>query len=241
MISKSSPMPAYYQIKMRILDMIKQDMYEVGDKLPTDSEFCTQYGVSRITVRRALSELEQEGYIERIQGKGSYLKFKGLDQNIEKFYSFNDEIHKMGMVPSSIFLKLELIAADSTIADILKISEGDKVYLLERLRLANDIIIAYDRSYLPEYIVPGFNKNMISSGSMYDAMERHFDAKPTVAEESLEAISINEKDAMKMRLKPNSSQLLVKRLSYNKDRIVEYNYRIVNSSVYKYKFKLDKL
>lgn len=85
MISRNSPMPAYYQTKMRIFDMIKQDDYEVGDKLPTDSDFCEMYGVSRITVRRALTELEQEGYIERIQGKGSYLRFKGLDQNISKF------------------------------------------------------------------------------------------------------------------------------------------------------------
>lgn len=55
MISRNSPMPAYYQTKMRILDMIKQDDYEVGDKLPTDSDFCEMYGVSRITVRRALT------------------------------------------------------------------------------------------------------------------------------------------------------------------------------------------
>ena len=59
MISRNSPMPAYYQTKMRILDMIKQDDYEVGDKLPTDSDFCEMYGVSRITVRRALPSLNK--------------------------------------------------------------------------------------------------------------------------------------------------------------------------------------
>lgn len=82
---------------------------------------------------------------------------------------------------------------------------------------------------------------MILDGSLYDAMDRHYDARPTVAEESLEAISIDEADALKMRVKPKSSQLLVKRVSYSRDRVVEYNYRIVNSSVYKYKFKLDQL
>ena len=209
MISRNSPMPAYYQTKMRILDMIKQDDYEVGDKLPMDSDFCEMYGVSRITVRRALTELEQEGYIERIQGKGSYLRFKVLDQNISKFYSFNDEITKMGMVPSSVFLKLDLVEADKNISEMLGIKERDLLYLLERLRLANDIIIAYDRSYLPKYIVPGFDKEMILDGSLYDAMDRHYDARPTVAEASLEAISFDEADALKMRVKPKSSQLLV--------------------------------
>lgn len=234
-----SIVPAYYTVKMDILDKIKQDEYPVGCQLPTDMEFCELYNVSRITIRRALSELEAEGYIERRQGKGSYVKFKDIKQSIQKFYSFTNEMIKMGFVPSSIFLKLEKIKPDERVKQYLQIKDDEMVYLLERLRLADEKCIAYDRSYMPESVVPNFSKEMLVEGSLYKSLEKYYGCKPDNSEETIEAITITNEDATKMRIKQNSPVLLVNRVSYSNEKIVEYNYRIVNSKVYKYRFKLE--
>lgn len=241
MIEKNAPIPVYYQVKMSILDKIETEVYKVGEQLPTDMEFCDLYQVSRITVRRALSELEAEGYIERVQGKGSYVKFKGIHQSISKFYTFTEEIIKMGLVPGSIFVDFKEIKADENLAEKLRVAEGDDIYLVERLRLADKVIVAYDRSYIPKKIAPGFNMDMLMGGSLYSALDENFKMRPNNAEETLEAILVEEKDANKMRVPIGSPQLLVKRQSYHNDVLVEYNYRIVNSSVYKYRVNLEKI
>lgn len=236
---KDSVVPAYYRVEMDILEKIKQDIYKVGELLPSDMEFCKIYDTSRITVRRALSDLENEGYIVRMQGKGTFVKFKEIKQNMSKFYSFTDETIKMGFIPSSIFINLSLVDANDKLKQILDLEDGDKLFLLERLRLADEKIVAYDRSYIPEKIIPGFKKELLNCGSLYNAIENNYGFRPNNSEETIEAIEINEDDALKMRVKKNSAMLLVKRVSYYNNQKVEYNYRIVNSKLYKYKVKLS--
>lgn len=239
MIKKTSPVPAYYQVKMEILENIKSNYWKVGDQLPTEMEFCDMYQVSRITVRRALFDLEGEGYIYHIQGKGSFVKFKEISQSMSKFYSFTDETIKMGYIPSAVFLDLTCLEAPREVSEALNLEEHDRVYLLERLRLADEMIIAYDRSYIPEKLIPNFSKEMLKGGSLYKALEKYYGFVPNNAEETIEAISIEPADAAKMRLRSNSPQLLVKRVAYYNDQKIEFNYRIVNSSIYKYKIKLE--
>lgn len=239
MIERESPVPAYYQVKMEILQKIKNNVWKVGDQLPTNMEFCEMFDVSRITIHRALSDLESDGYIYRIQGKGCFVKFKEISQNMNKFYSFSDEIMKMGFVPSAIFLDLRLMEADNEVREALDLAAGEQVYLLERLRLADDIIIVYDRSYIPEKLIPGFTKEMIKEGSLYKALKEYYHLCPNGADETIEAISLSGSDAIKMRLKKHQPVLLVKRYAHNNERKIEYNYRIVNSNVYKYRVRLD--
>lgn len=239
MIERKTPVPAYYQVKMEILQKIKKNEWKVGDQLPTNLEFCDLFGVSRITIHRALSDLEADGYIYRIQGKGSFVKFKEINQNMNRFYSFSEETIKMGYVPTAIFLDLKLIIASSEVREALDLEENEKVYVLERLRLADEVVIAYDRSYIPEKLIPGFQKEMIKDGSLYKTLRDEYRINPNSADESIEALSIPESDAIKMRIKKNQPVLLVKRVAQDNERKIEFNYRIVNSSVYKYRVHLD--
>jgi len=230
---------AYSKVFESIKHKIKSEVYAIGEQLPTNMEFCDIYGVSRITVNRALQELENEGYIEKRQGKGCFVKLNEIKQNITKFYSFSNELASMGFVPTSIFISLNLITATDEVKEALDLRENEKVYLLHRLRLADETIVAVDRSYIPEKYIKNFNKQMLKGGSLYDALEEYYGFRPNHSEEQIEAIDIDADDAEKMRVPVGTPCLLVKRVSYDSERKVEYNYRIVNSKVFKYKMSLE--
>lgn len=238
-VNKHSPVPAYYQVKMNILKQIESEIWKKGDKLPTDKEFCEIFNVSRITIRRALMDLEIDGYIHKIQGKGTFVKLKEFKQSLTSFYSFTNEIAKMGHTPSAVFLNLKTVEANKEVSESLRIDFCEPVYLLERLRLADEIIIAYDRSFMPIEYFPNFIENYKPNSSLYKTFQDFYNIYPNKADETLEAIAINKEDAVKMTVPAYSPQLLVKRIAYSGSRIVEFNYRIVNSSMYKYKITLE--
>jgi GntR family transcriptional regulator len=238
-LDKKSPVPEYYQVQTDIEEKIKNGYYPKGAQLPTDMAFCEIYNTSRITIRRALQELENAGYVERRQGKGTFVKREDIEQNMSHFYSFTEELKKMGYIPSSIFLSLDLIVPNREVSKALGLKKGEKTYLLERLRLANGNIVAYDRSYIAETVLPGFNKDMITDGSLYQGMKEHYGFAPNNSEETIEAVAISGKDARRMKIAAGTPVLLVKRTSFFKTKPIEFNFRIVNSEVFKYKMKLE--
>ncbi len=238
MVEKNSSEKAYEQVKRDLKSKISNGYYQNGDQLPTNMQLCEMYHVSRITINRALMELEADGCIEKVQGKGCFVRLKEIQQNMSHFYSFTEELIKMGYVPSSIFISLKLEKPSEETAKALDLTAEDKVYVITRLRLADEMIVAYDRSAIPMKLFPNFNKRMLTEGSLYKAMEDNYGIRPNHSEENIEAIAINAEDAEKMRLKPGSPVLLIKRVSYQDEKKVEFNYRLVNSKLFKYHMSL---
>lgn len=238
MISKESGKTSYGQLRDDILLKIKNKIYKVGEQLPTNLELCDLYGVSRITVSRALNELENDGYIEKKQGKGCYIKFREINQSISTFYSFTEELTKMGYVPSAVFISLRKELPSNEVAAALDLNKGDKVFVIKRLRLADDIIVAKDHSIIPEKFIPNFEKKMLAGGSLYEALENNYGFRPNHSEETIEAIDISRDDAQKMQIEEGSPVLLIKRISFFNDKKVEFNYRIVNTKKFKYSMSL---
>src|SRR5665647_3212360 len=90
------PTTLYFQLKEQLMSRIAMKEWNPGDKIPNEHALCHEYGVSRITVRQALTDLEREGYIIRKQGKGTFVTFPRIEQNLTSFYSFSDEFKKRG-------------------------------------------------------------------------------------------------------------------------------------------------
>ncbi len=239
MINRNSALTAYEQVKEDIKFKIAHDVYKVGDKLPTNIQLCDIYDVSRITINRALSDLESEGYIQRFQGKGCFVRLKEINQSISHFYSFTEELKKMGYVPNAKIISYSLIPADEEQARQLDIAAGEELVYIKRLRYADDVAVALDRSYLPLKYIPNFDISILTGISLYDVIEKHYGFRPNHSEETIEAINISEDDAKLMGIKTGTPVLLVKRVSFYNDKKVEFNYRIVNSKLFKYKMSLE--
>src|SRR5690625_6325970 len=100
----------------KLIDKITQQEYLVDEQLPAERELCDIYSLSRITVRQALQELEREGYIYKLHGKGTFVASKSYNQKLVKLYSFTEEMHKIGKVPTTKVLSFKKISVDEQLA-----------------------------------------------------------------------------------------------------------------------------
>lgn len=173
LLDRSSEIPLYRRIEEDVLTQISEGLLVPGQAIPTERELCKCYGVSRITVRRAIGELETRGYVQRYQGKGTFVSRSRIRREMGQLISFSDEMRAQGRVPGSRLLSLQHRPADKSIAALLKISEGDPVWIVERLRLADDEIISLGVSHLnlplEVYLTP---LELNTEGSLWSVLAR---------------------------------------------------------------------
>lgn len=146
--ARTSEIPLYRHIEEDLLSQITAGNLQPGDTVPAERELCEHYGVSRITVRRAISELETRGYVQRYQGKGTFVSRSRIQREMGQLLSFSEEMRTQGYTPSSKLLNLQHRPADKSTASLLQMEDGEPVWIVERLRLADDEVISLSISYL---------------------------------------------------------------------------------------------
>lgn len=238
-IEKNSHLSLYYQLRRIILHMIETGELKADDRLPTEKEFCEDYNISRATVRQALQELENEGYIYKVQGKGTFVAAKKYPQDLLRFYSFTQEMLKLGKVPSAKVLTCNIGKATRTIASILGIGLEDDVYEVTRLRLADDQPMMLDTVFLPHKPFPGITSAELENTQLYDILRDRFAITPTRTKESFRPVLLNEVEAETLGYQPGGPALLLKRLTYHGEEVIEYCKSIARGDRFEYRVELS--
>ena len=141
--------PKHSMLMQQLLTLV-QEIRDRGETcLPSERELGEQFGVSRVTVRNALAELEEQGQIYRVQGKGAFVSTEKFHHPLSSLTSFTQDMDSQGMVSGARILALETIPAPRMVAKLLRISEDSQVLLLRRLRSINAEPIAIENCYLP--------------------------------------------------------------------------------------------
>ncbi len=238
MLDKDSRMPLYSQLMDKLIYDIENNMKE-NDKLPSEREICEIYNVSRTTVRQAISELETEGYIYKEQGKGTFVAGKKFDQQLVGFYSFTEEMKKLGKKPTSKVLRFEIVASSNEIAKKMKLQNKQLVYKFTRLRLADGEPMMIETTYVPYDAFPGITKDDLNKIALYEILRDRFNERIEYAEEVFLPVLTNEDEAKKINVAVGSPSLKITRYTYNKNnRIIEYTVSIARGDKFKYSLKL---
>lgn len=238
MLDERAPVTLYYQLKKIMIDKIDSNEWSIDSQIPTERQLCEMYNVSRITVRQALDEIAREGLLYRKQGKGTFVTAPKLEQRLSKFYSFSEEIEKMGYVPGSRILVFSTIKADDNVAKNLNTDKDSFVYRIKRLRLASNEPFAVEISYIPYDMFKDLNENEISSNGLYNTLKQKYNVNPDEAVETFEAVLINSEDAQFLQVKKNSPGLLLERFTDAGGKTIEYCRSIIRGDRYKYKVVL---
>lgn len=225
-IDKTTPVPLFYQLKNIILSEIKNGQYKVGDVLPTEAELTEKYEISRTTVRQAMTELVQDGWLHRMKGKGTFVSQPKIQHQtfIKKIESFNEQIKRLGMVPSTEVLELTKISANKEIADILQISEGDDVVYLFRKRMANHEPIVTIQTFLPyKYCLNLFNYDL-NEKRLYEILSQNANTKIYRIKRKIEAVEATKEDAQLLGIKQGKPIQFFISTGYNAfDQPIEYS------------------
>lgn len=196
-LNNSSSRPLYSQLMQNILDAIETGVYNPGEKLPNEAELCEIYGVSRITVRRAIQELAEEGYLERKQGKGTFITRTKLARELISVDGFTDFSMKIGKNPSKRILACDEIAATPEIAESLKLAIGSPVLKLERIMFIDNEPFLIDVAHYSLERFPNLTVRIHEYASSYDALKFIYDVDPKKgsSKKTLTVISASSKDA----------------------------------------------
>ena len=142
-----SASPLYMQLMQRIRDDIDRGKYPVGTRIPPEHELENEYNVSRVTVRRALSELTTKGLLERKQGKGTFVSVPRITQDLKSVHSFHDSCAANKVTPGTKLIHVkELEADEKDIAD-LRLHPGDLIIETLRIRLADNVPVVIERNH----------------------------------------------------------------------------------------------
>lgn len=222
-VDKPKKMNKSEQVKESLLDLINQPGAKHGDCLPSERELGERFKVSRITIRRALSELESEGLIYRIQGKGAFICVEKIPQNLTLLTSYSDDMRKRKLSPDSIILTIDKIIANEKISTKLQIKTNDSAFALRRLRLADGEPMAIENCYM-RFEIGSIIADMITNGnSLYELFATKCGLKLYRAVQSIEVASLTDWEKQLLGNGSPTSALLTKRQTFDvKGEVVEY-------------------
>jgi GntR family transcriptional regulator len=218
-ISGRSPVPKHQQLREILIDLMDTEL-EPDAPIPSERDLGEQYGLSRMTVRQAINQLVAEGRLYRVRGRGTFVAQPKMDLQI-RLASFTEDMTRRGMVPASRTIGFERIEASQTLARQLEINPGDSVLRLSRLRYADSIPMAVERTHLPEHRVPGL-LNHGTPQSLYRHLAEHYGLALTWGEQVIEAGNADPEDAALLEIPATGVVLQMSRRSYAGDVLIEY-------------------
>lgn len=239
-IDKSNIIPLYYQLMNIIIHMIEEGNLREDDKLPSERELSDSYSISRSTVRQAISELEKEGYIYRIHGRGTFVSPRMFKQNLLRFYSFTEEMKKIGKIPSSKVLDFAIINCNEKLTKEMKLDSGKKLYVFTRLRLADNEPMMLETSYVPCSRFPGLTKELLEESPMYDIFKIRYNVSITSAEEIFQSVLTRENEAKLLKYNSGLPSMMIERTTYENENVIEYTKGIARGDRFRYSIILNK-
>lgn len=180
-INKNIPVPLYYQLEETIIKEIEQNNFIEDEPILSELEFCRLLNISRPTVRQAIKDLVNEGYLYKVKGKGTYISKPKINQEFTMLIdSFNDEMSKKGLIPRTKVIQIDIMPAKEEVANSLGIQVGESVINLKRLRFADNsksnserynAPLLYVVTYIPYRLCPELLKINFENESLYKVLE----------------------------------------------------------------------
>jgi GntR family transcriptional regulator len=213
----------YQQIAESILDKIQSGELQPGARLPSEHTLSAEHKVGRNTIRHALSDLAIKGYLETVQGVGTFVTETHFPKTVEFLYGFSQEMGQRGKAVDSRLLEAELISADPLLARVLRIQLGAEVVFLNRVRIVDGKPAAIERAYLPHSFCHGILEHDFSEESLYDVLAAQYNMKPDHAEQEIGAEIATPQVAELLDLESPAPVLVIRRETRTADgRVIEY-------------------
>lgn len=237
----SSGTPRHEQISRWLRDRIEEGAYATNEQLPSENDLSERFGVSRVTVRRALQTLEGEGLIYRRQGLGSFVAEPRVKQGLVRLTDFTQDMERAGLTASSIVMHYEREGASPAVADALGVEPGATVVRLDRLRLGDGMPVAFDRTWLTLYYGQLLDGHDLQPTTIYRLLEQEYDIPVLGGRYRMEAVNAPADVAEALGVPRGRALLAVNRISFTVgERPIYYQRRFYRSDRVTYELELRR-
>jgi GntR family transcriptional regulator len=230
--------PLYHQIKESITRQVVSGRWRPGHELPSETDLCTHFGVSRGTLRRALDDLQNRGLIVRRQGRGTFVETPKFEGSVLGSYR-NFTAGALPHDPMSRLLGIERKRASVDLRRLLKLDKRDYVHEVRRVQFMGGIPITLSTSFIPEALAPGLDKSDLEHELLYNLLERRFGLVFLRAEEFIEPVIADEFVAQALEISEGTPVFLVERHSFGVgDKPGEFRQAYMRGDRYRYRIDL---
>jgi GntR family transcriptional regulator len=236
-LNGEDPLPLYQQLQRALRNAIEKQVLAPDDALPAERDLAEKFSVSRITVRKALDGLVEEGLLTRRHGAGTFIASR-VEKNFSKLTSFTEDMAARGRSARSVWLKRAEGAVTPEESLTMGLSPGTRVYRFNRIRYADDAPMAIEFTTVPAFCLAGLNA---VEESLYVALERT-GHRPKRALQRLRAVLFTAEQAELLQAKEKDPGLLVERRGFLADgRAVEFSQSFYRGDTYDFVAELSDL
>lgn len=219
-LDRISSVPLYAQIHEKLRRQIESDEFQAGAAIPSERELAEMYKVSRMTARQAINALKGEGFVYQERGVGTFVSKRKLDVHTRNLNGFTEEMLARGLAPSTKILLSRREKAEPETAQELGLSDDDdEVFHFQRLRLADELPLAFEDGYLPAKRFPRLDEKDLKNESLYKILENDYGIVMHHAEEILEATCATKEIAKALTIKAKSALLIVHRVVFTESNL----------------------
>ena len=223
--------PLYLQLKRWIEAAVARGAIKPGDALPSERDLASKVDVSRVTVRKAVQYLVQDGVLVQRHGSGTFVapQPSRVEQSLGQLTSFAEDMARRGLPVRSTFLDRGIYDPSPEETMALGLSPGEKVARIARLRISGDIPLAIERASIAATVLPD---PAVVKDSLYAQLERT-GSRPVRAIQRIRAANLSEADAKLLEISAGAAALHIERVGYlASGRVVEFTRSVYRGDTY---------
>jgi DNA-binding GntR family transcriptional regulator len=216
-LSTASGLPAHSRIEQWLTHLIGRGELVPGDRLPAEDQLAARLGVSRMTLRQALSSLEAHGTVVRKPGRfgGTFVCEPRIECDLTGLAGFTEQMRRAHVRAGARVVSAVTRPADRAAARALSLERDGQVHEIIRVRTANRQPLALERACFPAAVFPGLPQRRLT-GSIYRLLDRSYGQAPHTAAETLEPVIAQAEEAGLLRVPPGTALMLIERTAYTK-------------------------
>lgn len=242
LVDKNSQIPLYIQLIEIIKDMINNNELQEGHYLMSERDICKIQNVSRMTVNKAIINLVNEGVLERRQGKGTFVSYKKQKLTYEKMQGFTEIANEKKIKVKNEILKFKLDKPNDLVKEYLQIKDDSfLVFHIERVRFVDEDPTILEKIYIPEYMCPNLNEDLINKNSLYKLYREKYMHKTQMAKQVINPIALDKTQSKLLNVDLSSLALKIDRVVFtDKEDVLEYTSSLFITDKHQYEIILNE-
>ncbi|KVL36620.1 GntR family transcriptional regulator [Burkholderia territorii] len=236
-----SAAPLYVQIKDTLRARILDGSYAPHSRMPSEHELCAMFDVSRITVRQALGDLQKEGLLFRLHGKGTFVSKPKAFQNVTSLQGFAEAMSSMGYEIVNQLRSFRTVNADRHLATKLNVREGAPLVEIHRVRLLNREPVSLEQTWVPEALGKRLAGADLATRDIFLILENDCGVPLGHADVSIDAILADDEIVDALRVEEGSPVLRIERLTHDASGMpVDYEHLYFRGDAFQYRLRIDR-